>query len=119
MAEAILNAAAGNRYRAESAGLFPSRVDPDVVAVMQEKGIDLSSHRPRSLGACSNTVYGTVIFLSPSVRESAYHIPPAGEYVTLNIPVPGIRGADGRDGYRMLCQKLTDAIAACFPDASL
>ncbi|WFN34186.1 arsenate reductase ArsC [Methanogenium sp. S4BF] len=119
MAAAILNAAAGNLYRAESAGLFPSAVDPDVVAVMRERGIDLSSHHPRSLGACSDTIYGTIIFLSPSVRESAYHIPSAGEYITLNIPVPGAAGADGRDGYRMLCQTLKGAIAECFPDAGI
>lgn len=119
MAAAILNAAAGNHFRAESAGLFPSPVDPDVVAVMREKGIDLSSHHPRSLGACSDTVYDTVIFLSPSVREGAHHIPSAGEYIILNIPVPGAAGADGRDGYRMLCQTLMDAIAGCFPDAGL
>ncbi|MFA5397411.1 MAG: hypothetical protein WC346_15485 [Methanogenium sp.] len=119
MAAAILNAAAGSRYLAESAGLFPSRVDPNVVFVMQERGIDLSSHHPRSLGACSGTVYDTVIFLSPSVRENAYHIPLAGEYVVLNIPVPGIAGADGRDGYRTLRQILSDAISECFPDAGL
>jgi protein-tyrosine-phosphatase len=119
MAAAILNAAEGNRYRAESAGIYPSLVDSDVVAVMQEKGIDLSSHHPRSLGACADTVYGTVIFLSPSVREKAYHLPLAGEYITLNIPVPAIAGADGRDGYRKLCQILMDAIVACFPDAGL
>lgn len=56
MAAAILNAIAGERYTAESAGLFPSPVDSGVVAVMREKGIDLSSHQPpRSLGACSET----------------------------------------------------------------
>lgn len=119
MAAAILNGAAGGHYRAESAGLFPSSVDPDVVAVMGERDIDLSSHHSRSLGACSDTVYGTIVFLSPSVREGAYHIPSAGEYVTLNIPVPGSSGADGRDGYRTLFRTLTDAIAECFPDAGL
>jgi arsenate reductase (thioredoxin) len=62
MAAAILNAIAGERYTAESAGLFPSPVDSGVVAVMREKGIDLSSHQPRSLGACSETAYGTIIF---------------------------------------------------------
>jgi len=119
MAAAILNAATSNRYTAGSAGLFPSPVDPGVVAVMQEKGIDLSSHHPRTLGACSETAFGTIVFLSPAVREKAYHMPCAGEIVTLNIPVPGASGPDGLDGYRHLCRVLTGAIAECFPDAGI
>ncbi|KAF1078552.1 low molecular weight phosphatase family protein [Methanogenium sp. MK-MG] len=119
MAAAILNAATDNRYTAESTGLFPSPVDPGVVAVMRERGIDLSSHQPRPLGACSETAYGTIVFLSPAVRERACRIPSAGEIHTLNIPVPGASGADGLDGYRQLCRVLADAIAACFPDAGV
>jgi protein-tyrosine-phosphatase len=116
MAAAILNAATGDRYQAESAGLFPSPVDSGVVAVMRERGIDLSSHHPRSLGACSETFYDTIVFLSPSVRESACHLPPSGEIITLNIPVPGVSGADGLDGYRGLCRGLKAVISECFPD---
>lgn len=86
---------------------------------MKEKGIDLSRHHPRSLGSCSDTLYGTVVFLSPSVHVHAYRLPPAGEVITLNIPVPGMSGADGLDGYRQLCRTLADAIAACFPDAEI
>lgn len=117
MAAAILNTAASGRYTAESAGLFPSPVDPGVVAVMQERGIDISAHHPRSLGDCSGETYGTIVFLSPSVRECACYLPPAGEVITKNIPVPGMRGTDGLDGYRELCRVLVDAIAECFPDA--
>lgn len=119
MAAAILNAATSTRYTAESAGLFPSPVDPAVVAVMGEKGIDLSSHHPRTLGACSETAFGTIVFLSPAVREGAYHMPCAEEIITLNIPVPGASGADGLDGFRKLRRVLSDAIAECFPDAGI
>lgn len=119
MAAAILNRAPSGSYRAESAGIYPSPVDTGVVAVMREKGIDISSHHPRSLGSCSKTAYGTIVFLSPSVRESAYRLPSAVEVVTLNIPVPGVSGADGLDGYRHLCRVLADAIAGCFPDAGI
>lgn len=117
MAAAILNAAPFGHYRAESAGLFPSPVDTGVVAVMQEKGIDLSSHVPRSIGSCADTVYAAIVFLSPAVQERVWHLPPAEEVITLNISVPGVSGADGLDGYRQLCRVLTDAIAGCFPDA--
>ena len=119
MAAAILNSAKSGRYTAESAGLFPSPVDPRVVTVMQERGVDLSGHRPQTLGACSKTAYDTIVFLSPSVREGAYALPPAREVITLNIPVPGAKGPDGLDGYRELCCMLTAAIAECLPDAGI
>lgn len=53
MAEALFNAMAAQRglpFRAESAGTMPARqVHPEVVAVMRELGIDLSSQQPRLL----------------------------------------------------------------------
>jgi arsenate reductase len=42
MAEAFLNKYGRDRYIGESAGLEPGKMNPDVVSVMQEIGIDLS-----------------------------------------------------------------------------
>lgn len=42
MAEAFLNKYGEGRYIAESAGLEPGKMNPNVVKVMQEVGIDLS-----------------------------------------------------------------------------
>jgi arsenate reductase len=42
MAEAFLNKYGGGKYKAESAGLKPGKLNPNVVKVMQEVGIDLS-----------------------------------------------------------------------------
>ena len=42
MAEAFLNKYGENKYIAESAGLEPGKMNPNVVRVMQELGIDLS-----------------------------------------------------------------------------
>ena len=42
MAEAFLNTWGAGRYIAESAGLKPGVMNPNVVSVMQEIGIDLS-----------------------------------------------------------------------------
>jgi arsenate reductase (thioredoxin) len=42
MAEAFLKKWGGERYIAESAGLEPGTMNPNVVTVMQEMGIDLS-----------------------------------------------------------------------------
>jgi arsenate reductase len=42
MAEAFLKKHGGHAYEVESAGLEPGRINPNVVSVMQEDGIDLS-----------------------------------------------------------------------------
>jgi len=42
MAEAFLNKYGKDHFIAESAGLEPGKMNPNVVKVMQEKGIDLS-----------------------------------------------------------------------------
>ena len=42
MAEAFLNKHGAGRFDAESAGIEPGRLNPNVVKVMQEAGIDLS-----------------------------------------------------------------------------
>ncbi|MBI5074261.1 MAG: arsenate reductase ArsC [Nitrospirae bacterium] len=44
MAEAFLNLLAGDRFEAESAGLEPGVLNPLVVEVMKEIGIDISQH---------------------------------------------------------------------------
>jgi arsenate reductase (thioredoxin) len=49
MAEAFLNKYGKNKYLAESAGLEPGKINPDVVRVMQEAGIDLSRKGTQSV----------------------------------------------------------------------
>jgi arsenate reductase len=48
MAEAFLNQLAANIFKAESAGLEPGILNPLVVEVMQEIGIDISGNQTRS-----------------------------------------------------------------------
>ena len=49
MAEAFLNHIAGDMVTAESAGLEPGRLNPVVVEVMKEVGIDISKNRTDSV----------------------------------------------------------------------
>mgnify|MGYP003587818948 CR=1 FL=1 len=45
MAEAFLNRIGGEEFRAESAGLEPGKVNPLVIAAMQEIGVDLTGKK--------------------------------------------------------------------------
>lgn len=51
MAEAFLRHYAGDHFEAHSAGLEPKGVNPFTVQVMQEKGIDMSSHTSKGVDA--------------------------------------------------------------------
>ncbi|MEW5894740.1 MAG: arsenate reductase ArsC [Candidatus Omnitrophota bacterium] len=49
MAEAFLKNIAAERFSVESAGLEPGKLNPVVVEVMKEIGIDLSNHKTKSV----------------------------------------------------------------------
>lgn len=49
MAEAFLNRVCGDHFQAFSAGLEPGKLNPLVVQVMQEIGIDLSHHHAKAI----------------------------------------------------------------------
>lgn len=49
MAEGLLRAAAGERYRVDSAGTEATAVRPEAIAAMRELGIDISAQRSKTL----------------------------------------------------------------------
>jgi len=49
MAEAFLKKIGGERFEVESAGLEPGRLNPIVVEVMKEIGIDISQNKTKSV----------------------------------------------------------------------
>jgi len=114
MAEGLLNARDDRKWVAESAGIYPSGVDPGAVAVLAEAGIDIAGPRSRSVDSCRGR-YALVVFMSPSVREACYDLPDAAEYITADIPVPAFSGKDGLDGYRRSRDAIRDWIDAHIP----
>ena len=49
MAEAFLKQMAGDKFEVESAGLEPGTLNPAVVEVMREAGIDISGNKTKSV----------------------------------------------------------------------
>jgi arsenate reductase len=49
MAEAFLNGISGDKFEAESAGLEPGTLNPTVVELMQETGLDISENPTKSV----------------------------------------------------------------------
>jgi len=63
LAEGLLRALAGDRYESFSAGSEPSHVHPLALRVLQERGIDATQHRSKSVNEFANERFDYVITL--------------------------------------------------------
>jgi arsenate reductase len=70
MAEGLLRHDAGERYDVESAGTQPSSVRPEAIAVMQELGIDLSTHRSKHVDEFQGQTFDYVITVCDHAKET-------------------------------------------------
>ena len=75
MAEAILNKLYGDRYTAFSAGTDPTQIDPLVVLVMREIGVDVSNCWSKGLSLFKDTTKDYVITLCDQAKESCPYFP--------------------------------------------
>lgn len=71
MAEAMLKHLLGHRIYVDSAGVREGELDPFAVKVMDEIGIDLSKHRPKTFGDLEDDSFDVVISLSPEAQHRA------------------------------------------------
>lgn len=124
MAEAILKYFHGSRVYVDSVGLRRGELDGFAVAVMDETGIDLSRHRPKTFDDLEDTSFDVVISLSPEAQHRAVELTRtrAIELAFWNTFDPTIiRGSrEGRlAAYREVRDALMERILAHFPLAPL
>jgi protein-tyrosine-phosphatase len=74
MAAAILRHLSGRRVYVESAGVRAGSHDPFVDAVMNEIGIDLGRHAPRTLIELHDTSFDLIVTLSPEAHHQALEL---------------------------------------------
>jgi protein-tyrosine-phosphatase len=74
MAAAILRHLAGQRIYVESAGVRAGELDPFMVVVMNEIGIDVSRHEPRTLADLHDTSFDLIVTLSPEAHHQALEL---------------------------------------------
>jgi arsenate reductase len=70
MAEALLRHDAGDRFEVASAGVDPSPVRPEAIAVMGEIGIDISGQRSKSVEEFARDEFDYVLTVCDTARES-------------------------------------------------
>ena len=75
MAEAFLNKLCGDKYKAESAGVTPTEINPYVVKAMAEVGVDLSTHRSKSIMEFQGKNFNYVVTVCDAARENCPFFP--------------------------------------------
>jgi protein-tyrosine-phosphatase len=74
MAEGLLKHLLGHRIYVDSVGVRGGEIDPFAVEVMDEIGIDLSKHKPKTFDDLEDTFYDLIISLSPEAQHSAVEL---------------------------------------------
>ena len=89
MAQALFQRAVDGRHEARSAGTQPAeRVHPEVVAAMQEMGVELGDRTPRRLGR-DDAQWADVVVTMGCGDECPYV--PGTRYVDWELPDPAGR----------------------------
>ena len=121
MAEAYLKKIAGDQYDVESAGLEPAeQINPLVVQVMQEEGIDISGNRIQNVFELFKTgkLYDHVITVCDNATETRCPVF-AGITRRWNWPFPdpaAVKGAESdkmhkiREIREMIKEKLVETV---------
>jgi arsenate reductase len=86
ISQALFEGAAGDRYRARSAGTTPAeRIHPEVVAAMDEVGIDLRDRAPKLL-TTADAEWADVVVTMGCGDECPYI--PGKRYLDWDLPDP-------------------------------
>lgn len=88
MAEGLLRKLAGDRFAVESAGTVASFVRPQAIQVMSEVGIDISSHRSKSLEVFLASPFDYVITVCDNANQSCPVFPGMAERIHWSLDDP-------------------------------
>ena len=75
IAEALLNALYGDKYKSYSAGVTPTTVNPYVVKTMAEIGIDISGNRSKSIEEFRGENFDYVVTVCDGAKETCPFFP--------------------------------------------
>ncbi len=74
MAEGILKHLVGRHIFVDSAGVRPGELDLFAVEAMDEIGVDITRHRPKSFDDLEDESYDLIVSLSPEAQHRAMEL---------------------------------------------
>jgi arsenate reductase len=111
MAEGLLRALAGDRFDVASAGTEQTGVRPLAITAMDEVGVDLRTHRSKTLDRFVGERWDYVITVCDSANESCPVFPGAANRLHWSFPDPS--RAEGTDQEKLaVYREVRDQIAA-------
>lgn len=124
MAEAILKNLQGQRIYVDSCGLNRGEIDPFVLVVMGEIGLDLSRHNSKSFECLEDTSFNLFIALTPESHIRAQEFTRAMSVTVEYWPTPDPSTAIGNrehklEGYRCVRDSLLERINKRFSDQNI
>jgi len=110
MAEGLLREMGGDRFEVESAGVNPSKVRPEAVAVMREAGIDISAHRSKSADEFVGQEFDYIITVCDNARETCPFFPGHAERIHRSFEDPPAPGAADPESTLAIFSRVRDEI---------
>jgi protein-tyrosine-phosphatase len=120
MAEAILKHLAGRHVYVDSAGVRHGELDPFAVAVMDEIGINLTRHKPKTFADLQDSSFDLVVSLAPEAHHQALEMTrtmaiEAEYWPTIDPTATAGSREQILDAYRAVRDGLFQRIKARFP----
>jgi arsenate reductase len=99
MAEGLLRSLGGGAIDVCSAGTRPGSVRPEAIAVMAERGIDISGHRSKHVDEFTGQQFQYVITVCDSANESCPVFPGTPQRIHWSFPDPA--AVEGSEAERL------------------
>ena len=99
MAEGLLRHMAGERFDVASAGVSPTRVRPEAIEAMREVGIDISTHRSKSVDEFTGHEFDYVITVCDHANEQCPVFPGRTKRIHWSFDDPA--AAEGDEAARL------------------
>ena len=118
MAEGLLRHDAGDRFNVASAGTKPGSVRPEAIAVMNEIGIDISSHRSKSVDEFADQSFDYVLTVCDNAKETCPLFPGHANRLHRNFDDPA--ATEGSEEtrlavFRRVRDEIRDYFRQCAP----
>ena len=95
MAEAMIKATYPGKIFADSCGVSPGNPDGFAIAVMEEIGINMNTHQPKSFDDLDSAFYDVIVSFSPEAHEAAVALTRSIDCETLYWPVDNLANLTG------------------------
>ena len=101
MAEAMIKVTYPGTIFADSCGVSPGNPDGFAIAVMEEIGINMNTHQPKSFDDLDSAFYDVIISFSPEAHKMAVALTHSIDCETLYWPVDNLANLTGSRDERL------------------